>query len=374
MISFSLDDKFNRIFIIYAFFTIGTLFFTSLFELYFSTLGLSISQIILSSIGIYLSPILLLPLLSKVGTRKSIFIGFVVYGIAAAVLFAVHSQASPFLTRAIIGLTIVFFWIPFNTKYYEFSRSNSAFLGSLYYSLSPILGLVFPALSGIIATGYGYMSVFGISALFFAISSIIAYKLGEDKTYKYDLWKSIESIKGLRTLFFIEGFGINSIVPVTLSSMILLYFKQPAEFGGVLSGATLFSIIASLITAKYSDKSGERRLFIIGSSLGFLLSAIFTVIAKDAVSFFIGFSLIGFFRGILMPLPLALSVDISKNLPQTIIARELFLNLGRVALVILGYFVIIYFDIRALLLIQTIVAAFYIPVFEMKKKAILKTS
>lgn len=374
MISFSLKDKFSKIILVFTLYTIGSLFFGSLFELYFSNLGLNLAQIILSSIGIYFVPILLLPILSKVDSKKFIPIGFATFGLAAAVLLFWNSFYAPFVARTIIGLGIIFFWMPFNTMFYEFSKNNAAFLGSIYYSIGPVLSLVLPAFSGIIAAGYGYSLVFEISSIFFILSAVAIIKITEQKEYKYDLWKAIGTIKGLRTLFFIEGFSINTIIPVTLSAMILLYFNEPIAFGALISGATLFSIAASLITAKFSDKSGERRIYIIASALGFLIAAILTSISTSAEAFFLGFSIIGFFRGILLPLPLAIAVDKSKDIAQTMIAREFFLNIGRVALVGLGYIIIMYFNIRILLIIQTVVAAFYIPIFEIKKKTNIKTS
>jgi MFS family permease len=370
----NVNDKFVKLIIVYTLFIIGSLFFASLFELYFSTLGLNMAQIVFSSIGIYLIPIMIIPLISKIDTRKFIPIGFATFGLAAIVLYFFQSFYAPFLARAFIGLGIIFFWIPFNTLFYEFNNKNAAFLGSIYYAISPILSLFLPAFSGLVVVQSGYNFLFLSSFVFFLGSFLLVPRLIERKELRFDFTSGLKSITGLRTLFFIEGFAINSITSLTLSTMILIYAHEPIEFGAILSGVTIFSIVASFVTAKLSDRSGERRVFVIASAFGFLISAIFTALSNSTGAFFLGFGLIGFFRAIILPLPLALAADSSKNLPQMIMAREVFLNLGRIVVVVLGYLIITYSDIRALLIVQTIVAAFYIPIFELKKRKFIKSS
>ena len=365
------DKSFVRLMVLYVLYNAATLLLGSLFELYFFTLGLNIPQIILTSAGLFLAPLLIILFLARRFPPKNcILASLVVLIIASALLALFPNPITPFVARFLAGLPIFLFWVPFNIRYYEFSRKNNALLGSVYYSVNPVLSLALPFLAGWIAATFGFPTVFLASIAVLAVTLVVANAGGfmDEKSYGADPVASFRSIDGLRTLFFIEGFSINSIVPVTLSAMILLYYRDPLSFGGLLSAVTLFSVAASLVTARLSDHFGERRTFLIASAFGFLLAAVAVNLADSASLFFLAFGAINFFRSILLPLPLALAVDNSKNLTETMVGREIMLNLGRLAAVLIGFLLTLFVGIRAMLLLQTLAAAVYIPIFELKKK------
>jgi MFS family permease len=330
---------------------------------------------VLTSALLFGVPLVFLVFMRRFEARQSVQIGILAM-ILAGLLFAFFPHPTvPFIAKAILGVTIFFFWMPFNILYYEGAKKkgkgNTAFISSVYYSIVPILSLALPALAGWTAASLGFPALFLISVALLLVNLAMAGRFIEPKRYSYDAAASLRSISGLRTLFFIEGFSLMSITQVTLSAMILLFYTDPQGFGGMLSAVTVFSVIASFVTARLSDHYGERRTFIIASAFCFLLSAVFTNFANTAALFFLGFGAISFFRGILLPLPLALAVDRSKNLVDTMIGREIMLDLGRTAAILIGFALVVYFDIRAMLILQTFTAALYIPVFELKKKKLL---
>jgi MFS family permease len=308
----------------------------------------------------------------KFEARQSILIGLAMNALGGLLLAFFPNPATPFIARTIMGAAIFFFWMPMNILFYEHAQKNNALLGSLYYSVSVVLSLVLPALAGWIAFAFGYPAMFLAGVAMFAVNMAIAEAFVQPKTYSYDPMKSLRSISGLRTLFFVEGFSFMSITQITLSAMILLYFTDPVDFGGVLSAVTVFAIIASFITARLSDHFGQRRTFLIASAFGFLLAAIFTSFADGVALFFLGFGAITFFRTMLLPLPLALAVDNSTSMVETMIGREIMLDIGRVVAVLFGFALILLFDIRAMLLMQTVAAALYIPIFELKKRKLAR--
>jgi MFS family permease len=345
---------------------------TGIYEAYFYHLGLNLVQITLTFAGLYAIPLPFLFFMRRFEARQSILIGIAMNVLGGLLLAFFPSPFMPFIANAVLGTAIFFFWMPLNVLFYEHARKNNALLGSLYYSVSVVLSLVLPALAGWTAFTFGYPAMFLLSLVMLLVNVALAVVFIEPKTYAYDPLKSLRSISGLRTLFFMEGFSFMSVTQVTLPIMILLFFTDPVNFGGITSAVTVFAIVASFITARLSDHFGQRRMFLVVTAFCFLLSAIFTSLAGGVELFFLGYGAITLFRTILLPLPLALAVDNSTDIVETMIGREMMLDLGRTTAVLLGAGLIFLFNIRAMLLMQALAAALYIPVFELKKRKLAK--
>jgi MFS family permease len=366
------SNTFVKLMSVYSLYSTAGLVLGGIFEVYFYHLGLSIAEIVLTSAGLFAVPLLIMVFMRKFEARQSMMIGMAMNALGGLLLAFFPYPGVPFIARMIMGGSIFFFWMPMNVLYYEKSKKDNAFLSSIYYSVSAVLSLVLPAFAGWVAFAFGYPAMFLLAVALLLLNMAVTAVFVEPKRYSYDPVKSLRAISGLRTLFFIEGFSIMSISQITLSAMLLLFFTDPVNFGGMLSAVTVFAIIASFITARLSDHFGQRRMFLIAAALGFLISAVFTSLSGGVVLFFLGYGAITFFRSILMPLPLALAVDNSKDIVETMLGREIMLDLGRTVASIAGFALIILFDIRAMLIMQTLAAALYIPVFELKKKNLQK--
>lgn len=365
-------NAFLRLMAVYALYSAAGLLMSGLFEAYAFGLGLGMAEIVLTSVYLFGMPLVFLFLMRGFEARQSIITGLALTALAGLLFAFFQHPAVPFIGRLLIGGAIFFFWMPFNVLYYEHAKSNRAFMSSVYYAITPVLSLVLPALAGWLAATFGYPALFLISVVLVLATLALAAFFVEPKRYSYDAMTSLRSVRGLRTLFFLEGFSVMSVVQVTLSAMILFFFTDPQNFGGTLSAVTVFSLAASFVTAWLSDRYGNRRTFLLPAVLGFLLAALFTNFANTVALFFLGFGAVSFFRGILLPLPLALAVDNSKNMVETMIGREIMLDTGRTLAAVAGFALIVLFDIRAMLLLQTLAAALYIPVFELKKRKLEK--
>jgi MFS family permease len=150
--------------------------------------------------------------------------------------------------------------------------------------------------------------------------------------------------------------------------MLLSYATQPMEFGSFLSLVTIFSIVATFLTARLSDKQKHRRTFIIGAVAAFAIAAIFTSQLGGLAWFFIGYGLVSFFSVIFLPLPFALVADNSKSLVDSMLGREFMLGVGRVAGVLVGFLILLYSNLETVLLFQGLALLLYIPLFENRKK------
>ncbi len=365
-------SEFRDLLIIFALWTAGMFFGGTLFEVYFFNMGMSLPEIYLADAFWFVAGLILLPLFKGFRTKPFMLIGCFLSLISVLVLYLYPEPGAAYIYRLILGTTHFFFWLPFNTIYYEFRKENNASLSAIYYSVSPVLALVLPAFSGIIAGNLGFPELYQIAIATYVFTFIMAAFWLKDRKYEYDFGTSLTSISGLRSIIFLEGFSVMVITSLTLPIMILLFLDEPIEVGWFLSLATVFSIAASFLISGVSDKLHKRRMFLLSSALGFGLSVAAAVFAPDLMIFFLAFGMVTFFARIFSPISLALAVDNTKKLADTMVAREFMLNLGRLAGGLAGYFLFVTFSIEAVLLFQGIAFLIYLPVFELKKKKLMR--
>ncbi len=348
-----------RLILVFAFFFGSAMFFGNLFEVYFFGLGLPIEHIILSSTLLFLPPIILMFLIRRIDPRKWIIASTLLVMVSAILLLLVKDPFLLFAVRFLIGISFFFFWIPFNILYYEKRENNHAYLGSIYYGTMLLLSLFIPGIAGYIAMNSGFDVLFMISALVLSFNIFLTYRLVRKDALDFDPMEAINEVKPLSVLLFLEGFSIHAILQ-TLAVMILIYFTDPLGFGLFLSGVTVFSIIASLVLSRLSDRMNDRKSFLMLSGSGFFLAAVATFFANDAAVFFLAYGGINFFRSLLSPIPFALVVDRTSNLVNSMVAREFYLNAGRVVSLLLGFFLIVFINIHALLLVQALFSGAYL--------------
>ncbi|MEW6722721.1 MAG: MFS transporter [Candidatus Micrarchaeota archaeon] len=361
-------DPFSRLIVVYILWLGSWMLGATLFEVYFFSLGMPPQEIYLSNSLWFAGGILILPLFRKYSSKKFMMAGMAVAGTAMLLLFAYPASPAAYAFRFLAGLTNILFWMPFNVLFYEHRKENNAQLGALYYSLGPVLSLALPTVAGVIAGSAGFPALYLLSALLFALTLIAAFFFLEDREYSYDIISALRSISGLKSILFLEGFSAMVIVSLTLEIFLLAFITTPVEYGSFISLVTVFSVAAAAITAKLSDKAMERRRFILPTVAAFALSSVFASVAGDVFTFFIAFGLINLFSRIFFPLPLALSVDNSKSLPDVMAGREMMLNGGRFAGALAGYLIFLVSDIRTVLLLQGLLFLLYIPIFENRKR------
>lgn len=367
-----LKNPFNRLVLVYALWVASSILSGGLFEIYLSGNGIRQSDIFFTNIVWFIPAILLLAFIKGFKVRQSMMIGVVFMLLATILLLFAPASFSGYLYRFVLGFTIFFFWVPFNTMYYESSKENHAQLGALYYAMSPTLTLILPLLSGYVASLFGFNALFILAVIVILATLAAAHRLLEDKPYGFDLASSIRSINGLKSIIFLEGFTASLIIGSTIPIILLDFTSSPFEFGLMTSLATVFSLIAMAVTAKMSDDCRERRKFLLPITAGLAIATIFASTVKDAIVFVFAMGFVRFFSSIFFPLPLALVMDNSRSTADSMVGREFMLNIGRVAGVITGIIAIFMFDMRAVLFVEGLALLVYIPIFENRKKKLAR--
>lgn len=367
MAKIDLKSPFSRIVLVYTLWVAGWLLSGSFFEVYFLKLGMSIQEIFLSEAFLFLASMATIPFLKGFRARDFMLAGIAVSFISVLLLILYPRPEMSFVFRLLGGLTHITFWVPFNTLFYEFRKENHGILGAIYYSISPVLSLVLPIIGGMVAASIGFPALFSLALVVFAANAAATYMFVENRAYTYDLTQALHSISGLRSLLFLEGFSAMIIINVTLAITPLRYFSTPLGLGAFLSISTIFSVAASFVAARLSDKVRRRRDFILPVVLCFGICTIISSQANDLVSFFIWYGMVNFFSRIFFPLPLALLADNSKSMLDSMVGREYLLNFGRLMGTLLGYAVLVAYGMGAVLILEGAAMLLYIPLFENRK-------
>lgn len=362
------SGSFRKLILVYAFWFLSLMLSTSLFEVYFYNLGMPLQEIYLVNCFWFLISLIAIPFLKGFRTRDFMLIGICFAICAASVLALFPVLEAAFAFRFVISGIYFFFWVPFNVLFYEHRQGNHATLGAMYYSVSPLISLIAPAMAGLIATSLGFPTLFSIAIISFIITGFLVHRFVENKAYHYDIRESLRSLSGLKTLIFMEGFSVTVLLWATLPITLLTFVDRPLGYGLVMSLLTIFTVIATLFTGRMSDRAKRRREFILPVVLLLALSAIFASQATDIALFFVGFGLINFFSGVFLPLPLALMLDNSPSIVNLMMGREMLLNIGRICGTVLGLIVFIYTDIQTVILMQGVIILLYIPIFENRKR------
>jgi hypothetical protein len=363
---------FQKLVAVYIIWSIAWTPASSMIYVYFNEGGMPLTEIFVVGALIYLAPLLAIPLFRGFAARDFIVAGMAISALSVLMLIVLPLPLAAFAYLFLSGITCFVFWAPFNTMFYGFSKGNNAQLGALYYSIGPVISLLIPALAGLFAQSFGFTALFAISIAAFIAGIPAAFCLVENRRYEYSLTDSIKALSGLKSILFMEGFAAAIIVSITLGVILLRYAGTPLQFGIFTSLATVFSVVAAFVAAKFSDRIARRRELLLPLVACFALSAIFASWAQGAALFILGYGLVNFFSRIFFPLPLALVVDNSKDLVSSMVGREFVLSLGRLAGVLLGYLIAISFSLETALLVEGLALLLYIPIFENRKKKLAR--
>jgi MFS family permease len=294
----------------------------------FASMGFSIEQLLLMSTLCYSFPLFYLMFFRKYDSKITVPLGILSVAFGYFLLTTFGGLVGATAIYAFGGLCFFLFWVPFNSMWFGLRDKKNAGHSTLYNAIMMTTSLIMPVLSGYVAQFFGFGAVFASTIVVLIIAAVMAAKLVPQKKAEINFSKAIGHLSGFRSLVFLEG--IHQVAPVFLVFIISLqYFPKPSDYGLFMSLATVLSIISSFLLAKISDRSGQRREFILMFSVGLAISTFLAAAAGDVMWWFVAVSLINFFRVIFFPFPLALLLDRKENIPELMYGREIFLNLGR---------------------------------------------
>jgi hypothetical protein len=323
------QDEFRKLSIPYAVWNAGLGMGGALLYFYLDSLGFSVLQMLELLFLFYFIPFLLLVIPRHVETKTALALGAVSQGLAYAAFAYFGGTTLGLVALAVVGaLCFLFFWTPFNSMWFALEGKGKAGQGAIAIAIPVIMGVFLPLIAGIVAEWMGYSAVYWVAAAIMFVCAALVYRMVPSKRFSYPLLESIREFKNFRTLSFLEGMAGTAAYSI-MGIMTVYYFTTPVEFGAYSSLAMVLAVAATLLFAKISDQKQRRREFVIVFALGLGVSAVFASLVQDIYWWFAALVLVNTFRIIFFPFPLAVMLDVKKDVAKAVYAREIMLNLGR---------------------------------------------
>ena len=239
----------------------------------------------------------------------------------------------------IIGMTFTFiitdYWAVFNALFEEGTETkNRAFLNSIVMGIIPLAQIILPVTAGFLADIYGFEWLFIAGFLMMLPGIYIARKAG-NKRMEYDVFKAIKANPKIREVMFLEGFadGVAWGIPLVVT---LQFVSSNLEFGGFFSYLGIVGAISALLLGKRSDKKGVRWRYI--KPVMWLSAAALMIagIANNLLVWSIALGATSFLNKLEWPFTWAMVTESSKDFKSAMIAREFWLNAGRMSSLLLA--------------------------------------
>lgn len=307
---------------------LATFAFSFIF-LFFQQHGYSLEWIIASYVLSAAIAIILCSTVRTYSIKTFLMIGFAGFSFIAFNLWF-YTQYSLFISAILLSIIIIFYWLPLNYLFFKSSSKLTGAMDSSFYMVFPsILGIIMPPLGAYVIKTLGYSWLFGLAAVLFPLCMFIVWKfIPQEIVHATPLRKGIKEYKGLPSISVLEGslqFFTGLIIPVYA----LLFFEQAHEIGWFLSYTAIIGLIMAVVVAHFSDKTQQRKSYIMILFLLLTLSIFSLSFASTSWAWIIAIGLFSIIHYISLPLRLAVSMD-AKTVDMTFWqVREIFLNIGR---------------------------------------------
>ena len=361
-------SPFTRIYGLQLLFGLMLVFGWSFAMLHFLNLGFTYLELMVYNFLTYLTAVVIIIGLKKIYVYGSIKIAVYLFIAIFILLINLDSTLELYIISMLAGATIPFFWLPVNIVFFRMrSSDNVALFSSLALFFGPSISTIVPYFSGIVISRYGYPTVFGISIILLGLTLSYIKKIEERIVVDLQFTHAVKACGKLKLVIAVEGFwqGVNMIV----FPLYTFYFiTESMSYGAFLSYVGFAGALASLLLARISDKSKKRFVFVTSTVF---FTAILTIISGFASGYHgwvISRTLLGFAISLYSPFALALVLDNVSSTRKAMVARELFLNIGRLiggAFVLLMYYV--FHSLQSTLIVAGAVFMIY-PLIVSKKR------
>ena len=321
---------FRKIYLFYFTYLAAGYFCSTLLVLWLSKNGFGFSDLIFYYLLTFLVALLGILYIPKknLTSRKAIFWGVIFNLGYVLILVKIFHPYQLYLSALVSGLNVVYFWTVYNIMYFKYSsEENRGINSSMYYLITPIIGITLQPIAGIVAQKFGFTTMFTIGLSLYLVPLFLVKYLPDFKL-EYNVKKELSALRFNWTLFFQ---GMTSRINYSLVAIYTLFFiKSPSSFGNFFGYLALVTVFASLINGYISDKFKNRKyffyLFSIVSVISFLPLAFVT--NPYYWSLFAGISSLCFY--LVSPFWFTYSLDTYKEIgvEKTMILREIHLNLG----------------------------------------------
>lgn len=324
-----MNRNFLSLYSMQFFYIASHVFGWTLSTLYFLNKGYSFLDIALYFALSFITSVLLIMAVRSFRSTKSMRIGLLLK--IAVFLAAAFLIAKPmiFAIGIIWGIMTICYWMPLNVHFFKFrTEGKNAMHSGIYFLMWPVLGALLPAAAGIAANSFGMLAVLLSGAVLLVPAVIISLGIKEESSIEINFRDFIGNTKGVKTILFLQGIweGVDwVVVPIVTFAFI----PKTVSYGTFYSYLGVFGVAAFLLLARVSDRIKKRAVFLYPVTAIMAAFTILSGLSASLLEWGIYRGAVSFLVSIFSPFALTVVVDVSKNIPDTMISREFFLNFGR---------------------------------------------
>lgn len=308
-------------------------------------------------------PLILLFVVKKFSTVKSFSIAFISEILLMVSLYRFFHPWQIYLSGLLAGTTVVFFYITYNTLYFENTPKNKrATSASLFTLVGPFMAILVPLVVGFFGQKWGLSAIFLVAAFILLINFYLIRFLPKIE-FESNLRKSLTAGRQINFLLFLEG--VRETAMVAISLFVLFFIRQPLPFGIFFSYLGFTSAATTVLLGFVSDKLKKRTFVLYPITSMVALSIIGLGFSQTLIWLTIFSGILGFISTINGTFVTTMVLDKVPKIKEGMIGREFLLGAGRVVgmLIIFTSFILFNSPKVALILIGSLYFLFPITLY-----------
>ncbi len=276
------------------------------------------------------------PLFRRFRVRRHLAIGTALYALGLLALAWLAYPWGPVAFAVLDGLTGGLFWVPLNHLCFRgLDKKRNGANSGVYFLIPAILAIGLPPLGALLAAAYGFPALFTLGGvLMLALLPVIA-AYAPDETHERSPADALRAFKGLKSITFVEGalhYFRSAVIPVAA----LLFLSTEAEFGGFSAYLGAIALLASLWLSHRSDRDPRRMRMVAPLLVGMGAACAALGALRSAAPWLLVAGAYAALDTLSAPLRLAISLDRREHDMGFWAMREVFLNIGRCATLVLA--------------------------------------
>ncbi|MCC6323692.1 hypothetical protein IT400_02775 [Candidatus Nomurabacteria bacterium] len=307
----------------------------------------------------------------KFTSRQALLLGIGASAVGIIVANFMTNKYQIFIVAILFAINVVFFWTIYNVLHFKYSEDHEhGYKSGIYFLISPVFSTILAPLAGTVVEMFGYHTLF-ISSLFLYIIPVFLLLRIPSFEFKFNTFKAIRIMEH-RVLITMQGYIFMlsyNIIPI----FTLFYINTPGQLGNFFGYLAILSAVTAVINSKISDRLKKRAFFFYFFNTINSISYIPLAMASSLVgwSLFVGISNLTY--GLSNPFNFALTLDHREgDIVDTMVAREVYLNLGRVIMIVVALIVFLFTQSLHMALLVSVLISFAYPLYAWKEKVYLK--
>ncbi|MBM3205354.1 MFS transporter [Candidatus Shapirobacteria bacterium] len=318
-----------RIYLFFLVFFLATSIGRGFLSLWYVQNGFSYPQLATYFLIDFAIPVIVLIMVKSFSTTKSFLVALISEILLMINVSHFFHPLQIYLAGILAGTTVVFFYVTYNTLFFENTpQDKRAFSSSLYTLAGPVFNIFVPLLVGFISQRWGFPYVFLVSGLILFAALFYIRFLPKIEFH----CRLLESLKqSNRVNFFLLIIGIREAVAFAGIAIFTLFFiRQPLPYGVYLAYLGFLSTGATVLLGFLSDKFKKRTIILYPVSLILAFNLIAIAFTQDLKTWTILSGALAFISTIAGTFETTLVLDKTQTVSGGMISREFLLGVGRI--------------------------------------------